>query len=59
MNSFTIGDRITDGAGRRGEISSGFHVRGGSKPKHGEVPVQWDDGDQTYVSPFHLQFEEF
>jgi hypothetical protein len=56
MNNFVIGDRVVDATGRTGEITNGFYRRG-VKPQQGEVAVQWDDGEATYISPAQLDFE--
>ena len=56
---FVVGDRVVGlfGHGNAGEVTTGFY-QAGTKPKHGDVPVQWDDGSRSYVDPSTLAYEE-
>jgi hypothetical protein len=61
MSKFMIGDRIREiNLGHTGEVTSSFTYRdvSGNPPKYGLVPVQWDNGEPTYVNPNTIEYDE-
>lgn len=61
MNNFMPGDRVrSKDSGSAGEVCGGFRFRdvNGNPPRYGQVPVNWDNGSQTYIEPGVLSYEE-
>lgn len=61
MSTFTIGDRVRSmDSDNAGEVTSGFFYRdvSGTPPRHGQVPVDWDNGTRSYIEPSVLSYEE-
>lgn len=60
MSRFVTGDRVVSkDSGNKGEVTNGFFYRdsAGDPPRHGQVPVQWDNGTNTYIEPSILYYE--
>lgn len=58
--NFMVGDRVVEiNLGHTGEITNGFFWRSaeGKPPQTGQVPVQWDNGEPTYVYAQVLDYE--
>jgi len=62
MNKFVVGDRvISKDSGNKGEVTNGFYYRDpatGLPPHREMIPIQWDNGTESYIHPDVLSYEE-
>ena len=61
MFKFVVGDRVFDNQTQlTGEVTNGFYWRdsSGNPPRADQIPVQWDDGTESYINPGFLQYEQ-